>query len=60
MPKPTGSGEENANGQIRISFTVDKRIKKNIRIAAALADMDPGEWIVMILDKAAEKAVPAK
>lgn len=60
MAKEAGSGKPDENGQQRISFTVDQKIRKNIRIAAALADMDTGEWIVMILEKAAEKAVPTR
>lgn len=49
--------ESNGKGLYRISFTVDQPTSRNIRLASALADMDKGEWIVMILEKAAEKAV---
>ena len=59
MARPTGTGEVKEDGQLRISFTVTPEIRKNIRIAAALADQDTGDWIVGILEKAAEKAVPA-
>lgn len=53
-----GRGKVDEKGQVRISFTVDKEIRKNVRISAAHADMEPNEWIVMILEKYADKAVP--
>jgi hypothetical protein len=41
----------------RLSLTMTTEALKNIRIAAALADMDKGEWCTAILEKAAEKAL---
>lgn len=41
----------------RISFTVDAQTRKNIRIAAAHADLEVGEWIAKVLAHYADKAV---
>lgn len=40
----------------RISITVDPSLRRNMRIAAALKNMTPGEWAVRVLTVAAEKA----
>lgn len=41
----------------RLSITIDHSMRKNMRIAAALHDMSPGEWAVKILERAADKAM---
>lgn len=60
MAKPSGNGQANEMGQVRISFTVDKETRRKVRIAAAHADMEVGEFVVDVLERAAEKAVPSK
>jgi len=40
----------------RISITVDPRLRKKIRIAAALADMEDGEWCKVVLVTASKRA----
>ena len=42
--------------QIRISISIDAPMRRNMRIAAAHADMEVGDWARAILEKAAEKA----
>jgi hypothetical protein len=42
--------------QIRISITIDGPMRRNMRIAAAHADMEVGDWAREILERAAEKA----
>lgn len=41
----------------RLSITVTSEMMHNIRIAAALADMEKGEWCTKTLERAADKAV---
>lgn len=49
-----GDAEEKV---LRISVTVDPSVRRLIRIAAAVNDMEPGEWAASILEKAATKAL---
>jgi len=44
---------------VRLSLTVDPRLRKKIRIAAAYADMEISEWASEVLREAAEKAIGA-
>ena len=46
-----------APGGPRISITLPGRLRKKIRLAAALADMEQGEWAKVILVTAAKKVV---
>lgn len=48
-----------ADGTSRISFSCDAATRRNIRIAAAYADLDTGAWIAKVLNHYAEKAVKA-
>jgi uncharacterized protein (DUF1778 family) len=45
--------------QVRISISMEPRVRKMIRIAAAYADMEIGEWATNVLREAAEKAIGA-
>ncbi len=40
----------------RVSITVDPELRKQMRIAAAINDMDIGEWAVKVLTRAVERA----
>ena len=40
----------------RMSVTLDPSLRRHIRIAAAIADMTPGEWACAVLERAANKA----
>jgi hypothetical protein len=53
-PRPA-SGEP----QVRISISMDPQTRKLIRIAAAYADMEIGEWATKILREAAERDIDA-
>lgn len=44
---------------IRISISVTSQLRKSIRIAAAYADLDVGEWAAKTLKEAADKAIGA-
>lgn len=64
MPKKIVEAEEveaETNGKRpyvpRLSLTMTTEALKNVRIAAALADMDKGEWCTNILERAADKAL---
>jgi hypothetical protein len=46
-------------GVVRVSITIDSDTRRNIRIAAAHADMEVGEWCSHVLGKYADKAVGA-
>ncbi len=41
----------------RLSISISTEMQRNIRIAAALADMTVGEWATAILDKASDKVM---
>lgn len=41
----------------RMSITVPNSVMKKVRLASALADMDPNEWCRVIVLKAAETVV---
>lgn len=41
----------------RMSVSVDPSIRKKIRIAAAVNDMEVGEWAAMVLNKASATAL---
>ena len=41
---------------IRISVSIDPSLRKNMRIAAAHADLTVGEWATKVLTLAAQKA----
>lgn len=56
----TAKDNGNEPAQSRISFTVTPDLRRKIRIAAAHADMENGEWIQLILERAAEKAAPTR
>ena len=49
--------KEAKGGVVRVSITIDADIRRNIRIAAAHADMEVGEWCSYVLGKYADKAV---
>lgn len=49
--------KEDADEKIRISITIDPSLRRNMRIAAAHADMEVGEWASEVLKQAAVKAV---
>jgi len=51
------NGQDEDKGT-RISITIDPSLRRNMRIAAAFADMSIGEWATEVLKKASEKAVP--
>lgn len=54
----TEDGEVERDKGWRLSITIDPSIRKDLRIAAAYADMSIGEWAAEILENAAKKAVP--
>lgn len=59
-PRANSNGDaEEKEKPFRLSLTLDPSIMKKIRIAAAYADMDKGEWCASILERAADKAVPS-
>jgi hypothetical protein len=41
----------------RVSFSIDPSLRRKIRIASALHDMDQGEWMAEIISRAASKAL---
>lgn len=41
----------------RLSISITSEMQRNVRIAAALADMTVGEWCTAMLDRAAEKVI---
>lgn len=45
------------DGSFRMSVTIDQSQRRNIRIAAAFADMSVGEWAAAVLTKMADKAL---
>jgi hypothetical protein len=45
--------------KIRVSITIDPALRRKMRIAAAHADMEVGEWAAEVLKAAAIKAVKA-
>ena len=51
------NGQDEDKGT-RISITIDPSLRRNMRIAAAFADLSVGEWAVEVLRKASEKAAP--
>jgi len=51
--------ESDRKDQIRISISVTPQLRESIRIAAAYADMDVGEWAATTLKEAADKAIGA-
>jgi len=50
---PRGPNQE----LVRVSITIDKGTRKRIRIAAAYADMDVGDWVTHSLREAAERTI---
>jgi uncharacterized protein (DUF1778 family) len=44
-------------GITRISFTIDAKLRKNLRLAAAVTNQEVGEFAVKVLKAAAEKQV---
>lgn len=55
---------QNGNGKveeekIRVSITIDPVLRRKMRIAAAHADLEVGEWASEVLKAAAVKAVRA-
>jgi len=53
----TAVDEPVVDEKIRISVTIDPSLRRNMRIAAAHADMEVGEWATTVLRQAAIKAV---
>lgn len=48
--------DESTNGRkdvYRMSVTIDPSVRKRIRIAAAINDLEVGEWAADVLNKAA-------
>jgi hypothetical protein len=43
--------------KIRVSITIDPPLRRKMRIAAAYADMEVGEWAAEVLKAAAIKQV---
>lgn len=53
-----GDGEEGTRKDVyRMSITVDRSIRKKIRIASAVKDMTEGEWAADVLDRASTVAM---
>ena len=44
------------DGKFRLSISLEPSLRRNIRIAAAYADMTVGEWASNILERYANKA----
>lgn len=44
-----------SSGVIRISITLDPKVRHRVRLAAALADLEPNEWARVILAQAATR-----
>jgi hypothetical protein len=44
---------------VRVSITISPALRKNIRIAAAYADMEVGEWAAQVLKLASDRAIGA-
>lgn len=44
---------------VRISIAITPALRKNIRIAAAYADMEVGEWAAQVLKFASDRAIGA-
>ena len=42
---------------VRVTITIDKATRKRIRIAAAYADMEVGDWVTGALREAAERTI---
>jgi uncharacterized protein (DUF1778 family) len=51
--------ETEEQAQVRISISMDAKTRRLIRIAAAYADMEVGEWAQQILRQEAEKVTGA-
>jgi len=49
--------ETNGKSVYRVSFSIDPSLRRKIRIASALHDMDQGEWMAAIIERAADKAL---
>ena len=50
-------GQRRSPAPPRMSITIDARLRKAIRIAAAKADLEIGDWCKTVLVTAANKAV---
>ena len=61
MPRAAKPQEVEENGKRpyvpRLSISMTTESMRNMRIAAALADMRMGEWATAILEKAADKVI---
>jgi uncharacterized protein (DUF1778 family) len=53
----TAVDEPVVDEKIRISITIDPSLRRNIRIAAAHADREIGDWCVEVLKQAALRAI---
>lgn len=53
----TNGRKPNPNVQ-RISISMPDQTRRDIRIASAVEGMSEGEWCVMVLNKAADVAIP--
>lgn len=58
MAPVSTNGDADEDKGTRISITIDPSLRRNMRIAAAFADMSIGDWAVEVLKRASEKAVP--
>lgn len=52
---PRNNGDE--DGGYRLSITIDPSIRRKLRLAAAVHDLNIGEWASKVLENAADKAV---
>jgi hypothetical protein len=54
-PRKDASGDE--DGGYRLSITIDPSVRRKLRLAAAVHDLNIGEWASKVLENAADKAV---
>lgn len=54
---PEEEAVENGKHVYRVSFSIDPSLRRKIRIAAALNNMENGEWMAAIIERAADKAL---
>jgi hypothetical protein len=55
-PRKDANGDGDDTGY-RLSITIEPTIRKKLRLAAAVHDMNIGEWASKVLENAADKAV---
>lgn len=54
-PRKDANGDE--DGGYRLSITIDPSVRRKLRLAAAVHDLNIGEWASKVLENAADKAV---